>query len=38
LKDQQPIALLKSRPLSEVQLPLLAAARAFAQRKAPANS
>lgn len=33
LKDQQPLALLKSRPLSEVQIPLLAAARAFAQRK-----
>jgi hypothetical protein len=33
LKDHQPLALLKSRPLSEVQMPLLAAARAFAKRK-----
>lgn len=32
LKDEQPIAMLRNRPLSEVQIPLLAAARAFAQR------
>lgn len=37
LDDEQPIAMLRSRQLSEVQLPLLSAARAFAIRKSLQN-